>query len=344
MKNFIRLITSLLATLTIVSCETIFEYPEDGTGIDPTLVNISLSLKLDLTSTIDFGEYDEFTTLSKGGEATQYYLRTIVEIYDSNDPTTVIERTIKYYDYLNLDEFVFTETYPLNAKEYQALVWADVVDNCNNVDLYYSSNNLKNILPTEPYNGATDLKHCFSDVIDIDLTPYRDEWNIVYEAEGTLERPLARFEIITTDFDKFIEDEVRSRAEDGDTKVDIDPSKYSVTLHYDGYMPYGYSVETDLPNRAETGVEYTTSLEQLSDSEARLTFDHLFVNHVESSVQVSLMIYNEEGELAKQTNSINIPLLRNHKTIIKDAYLTSEYVPGLTIDPSFEGDINIWVD
>ncbi len=348
MKRFRHIIYVLFVTMLLSSCETVFQYPDEN-AVDPTLVNLTLNLTLDISSINDFEDYDGTKALTRSDEETQYHIRTIIEIYESGNSSDVVARSIKYYDYLDISEFAIDDTFALNAKEYRILVWADVVDNTENIDLHYISTDLRNILPTSPYTGATDLKHCFSDVIDVDLTPYRDEWNVVYEAEGSLERPLSRFEIITTDLDQFIAEQVRSRAEDDtkaddDTRADIDPTKYTIKLCYDGYMPYGYNVETDIPNRAETGVEVSSSLEQLSDTDARLTFDHVFVNHEESSVNVSMMVYDEDGELATQTSSINIPLLRNKRSIVTGEFLTEDYVPGVTMDPSFDGEYNIWID
>ncbi len=342
MRRFRHIIYVLFVTMLLSSCETVFQHPDEN-AVDPTLVNLALNLALDISSINDFEDYNGINTLSRSDEGNQYHIRTITEIYESGNSSTIVARSIKYYDYFDISEFAINDTFALNAKEYRILVWADVVDNRENIDLHYISTNLRNIVPTTPYTGATDLKHCFSDVIDVDLTPYRDEWNVVYEAESTLERPLSRFEIISTDLDEFITNQARSRTND-DSRTDVDPTKYTIKLCYDGYMPYGYNVESDLPNRAETGVEFTSSLEQLSDTEARLTFDHVFVNHSESSVNVSLMIYNDSGDLATQTSSINIPLLRNKRSIITGEFLTEDYVPGVTVDPSFDGDINITID
>ncbi len=348
MKRVKHIIYVLFASLLITSCDSVFEYPDEN-PVDPTLVNLKLDLSLDLAAISDFEDYNGVKALSRSDDATQYNVRTIIEIYEADNSSKVIERTIKYHSYLDVDKYKVSETYALNARKYRILVWADVVDNAENRDLHYTSTNLRNILPTTPYTGASDLKHCFSDVVDVDLMPYRDEWNVSHEAKGILERPLSRFEIISTDLDKFISEQVRSRTTDDtkadeDTRVDIDPSKYTIKLHYDGYMPYGYNVESDLPNRAETGVEFSSKLESLSDTKARLSFDHVFVNHAESSVNVSMMVYDEDGELTKQTNSINIPLKRNQKTTIEGNFLTKEYAPGVSIDPSFEGDIDIWID
>ncbi len=337
MNRLRYIIYVLFATLLLSSCKN----PDDNV-VDPTIVNLKLDLSLDLASISNFEDYNGIKTISKSNEAIQYNVRTIIEIYEADNSSKVIERTIKYYSYLDVDKYKVNETYSLNAKKYRILVWADVIDNAENEDLYYTSTDLRNILPTTPYTGASDLKHCFSDVVDVDLTPYRDEWNVSHEVKGILERPLSRFEIISTDLDKFISEQVQSR--DNYTKADIDLSKYTIKLHYDGYMPYGYNVESDLPNRAETGVEFTSKLESISETNARLSFDHVFVNHSESSVNVSMMLYDEDGELIKQTNSIKIPLKRNQKTSIEGNFLTKEYAPGFAIDPSFEGDINIWID
>ncbi|MFI3315501.1 MAG: DUF6562 domain-containing protein [Rikenellaceae bacterium] len=337
--NYIKIVCLVLIMFVAPSCQTIFE-DVTGDGVDPTLVNLELQVELDLESVSDFADYDGTQTLSKSDI---YNFRVIVEMYELSNIDEIAIRDVYYQSYDDIENFSFSKSFSLYAKEYRVLIWADVVDNIEDRDLFYNTADLNNIVPTDPYKGGSDLKHCFAEMVDIDLTPYRDEWNVIYKVENIMERPLARFEIITNDLEQFLEEQTKVLSETSETKADVNLENYTIKLQYDGYMPYGYNVETDLPNRAEQGIEFTTYLEPTSDGEARLSFDHLFVNHTESSVTVSMIVYNEFGEIATQTNSITIPLKRNKNSVVEGDFLTRSYVPGVSLDPSFDGDIEIWI-
>ncbi len=336
MKTFIRSTLWLLAMLFAVSCQTIFEYPNDD-PVDPTLVNIDINITLAIPSDLEFELYDEMALKSEGSDIT-YYLRTLIEIYDDDDSTTPIIRDTLYSYYDLIGELDLHYTTSLNAKCYDVAIWSDIVEYTESGDLYfYTASNLSQIKYTEPYSGNSDLKNAFSTTIEIDLTPYRDYWNITCEYEAGLERPQARFEIITTDWEQF----QASHGNGDEVSVDIDD--FTVEVLYDGYMPYGYNVLTDKPNEARQSISYMTTMELLDDGTVRLAFDLVFVNHTESGVNISLNIYDADGEIVAQAGSIAIHIYRNMNTIVIDQYLTSDYVPGIGIDPSFDGEINVYI-
>ena len=80
----------------------------------------------------------------------------------------------------------------------------------------------------------------------------------------------------------------------------------------------------------------------LSEKEAHLASDYIFVNGSESAVKVNLVIRDSEGNLLNRIEGINVPIVRGKLTTIRDEFLTRNYSPGIGIDPSFEGpDIEI---
>ncbi|MFR9611861.1 MAG: DUF6562 domain-containing protein [Rikenellaceae bacterium] len=333
MKSFIRLIISSLTIFVLMSCEKVFEYPDDN-PVDPTLVNFDLNIKLAIPSDLEFELYDEVNLKSSGTAV--YFLRTLIEIYDDGNSTTPIIRDTLYSYYDLIGELDLHYTTTLNAKCYDVAIWSDIAESNPSGDMYYyTASNLTQIKYTEPYVGNTDLKNAFATNIEIDLTGYRDEWNAVYEYVAGLERPQARFEIITTDLEQFL----ARHGDGGDESADIDD--FTVEVLYDGYMPYGFNALTDKPNEARQSISYMTTMEDLNDGTARLAFDLVFVNHTESGVNVSLNIYDKSGEIVAQAGSIAIPIYRNMNTIVIDEYLTSDYAPGIGIDPSFDGEINV---
>lgn len=322
----------LLAIALLSSCKTNFEYPGDD-PVDPTLVNLELSVDIDFSEVLYYEPY-----YKSSSEATTYLSRTMIEVYKSSDLTTPLFRDTHYSPF-SVDGTVDIDViYQVNAIEYTVAIWSDIVEEGSKEDLFFTTELLSSIKNIEPYSGNSDLKNSFSDLIEVDLREYRDMWNITHHCDATMERPLARYEIWTNDLLLFVSEQSKSSPQET-----VDITTYDVELSYDGYMPFGYDVFSDTPNEARQSISYTSKIEILSDSTARIGFDHIFVNHTETKVNVSIVVYNSSGEVITGVEGITIPLLRDMNTIIIDDYLTRDYNPGIGIDPSFEGDINITI-
>lgn len=54
-----------------------------------------------------------------------------------------------------------------------------------------------------------------------------------------------------------------------------------------------------------------------------------------------MIIYNEDGVEVNRVSGVKVPILRNKITTVRDEFLTREFAPGVDVDPSFEGEINI---
>ena len=106
-------------------------------------------------------------------------------------------------------------------------------------------------------------------------------------------------------------------------------------------MPHAYSIYTDKPVDSSTGVMFESTLRKLSESEATMGFDYVFVNGKESAVTVQIGIYDNEGTQLSLTEPIEVPLKRSHHTILSGMFLMSEASGGVTINPDFDGDHNL---
>lgn len=82
-------------------------------------------------------------------------------------------------------------------------------------------------------------------------------------------------------------------------------------------------------------------MQPLSDKEAHLAGDYIFVNGSESAVTVNLTLRDGEGNLLNRIEGINVPIVRGKLTVIRDEFLTRSYAPGIGIDPGFDGEINV---
>ena len=112
-------------------------------------------------------------------------------------------------------------------------------------------------------------------------------------------------------------------------------------FYFVGFMPDAYSMNTDKPVDSSTGVMFESTLRKLSESEATMGFDYVFVNGKKSAVTVQIGIYDNEGTQLSLTEPIEVPLKRSHHTIMTGMFLMSEASGGVTINPDFDGDHNL---
>ena len=164
-----------------------------------------------------------------------------------------------------------------------------------------------------------------------------------------MERPLAKFTVVTTDLREFFEREeealrreAEARGEEEDTRS-VKLEDYQVVFYYSGFMPSAYSMFTDRPIDSATGVKFYSKLEQVSDDEARMGFDFVMVNGKDASVMVTMGLLDAEGNPVSSSDEINVPLKRSMNTTVRGRFLMQEAGGGIGIDPSFEGDYNITI-
>ena len=237
----------------------------------------------------------------------------------------------------------------LHAARYHVVAWMDYVDNGSVTDKYYNISSLSAISVPEAgsYIGDEDYKDTYTARQEIDLREYRDRWNETVDDTVMLQRPMAKIEFITTDIDKFLDKLTTRRLKTSSISKDLlskspDLTTIRVQVEYAGYFPSGFNAYTNKPNDARTGMSFNCSMIPLSEKEAHLASDYIFVNGSESAVKVNLVIRDSEGNLLNRIEGINVPIVRGKLTTIRDEFLTRNYAPGIGIDPSFEGpDIEI---
>lgn len=239
----------------------------------------------------------------------------------------------------------------LHAARYHVVAWMDYVDNGSVDDKYYTIPSLSSIsVPAAGnYIGDEDHKDTYVARQEIDLKAHRDRWNETVDVTVTLQRPMAKIEFIATDIDKFL-DELAARHSEitGSVADDLlsqtpDLSTIRVQVDYAGYFPSGFNAYTNKPNDARTGMWFECNMTPLTNKEAHLASDYIFVNGSESAVKVDLTIRDSEGNLLNRIEGIDVPIVRGKLTTIRDEFLTRDYAPGIGIDPGFDGDINITI-
>lgn len=324
---------------------------------------VTFRLKLDFSTDMPQWEYpvpsvssSTRTEVPSKTVQTSGEMRYIVRLYKRDDyaPAT---RTVRASD--SYQEFTFTrniadggydavfdiETY---SGDYSILVWADLAETPGG-DRCYDAADFSQIKLCEPHCGNTDYRDAFRGVTDVTFVAEAVEHDAqIVKVE--MERPLAKYEFVSTDLPQFISreyeaavsrGEVSGMASSSDPSRVIDLNSYSVKFYYYGFMPDTYSMLTDKPVDSTTGILFDSKITPLSESEVSMGFDYVFVNGIQTSVTVQVAIYNAAGEQISMTNPINVPLIRSRHTLMKGEFLMQNASGGVGIDPSFSGDHNI---
>ncbi len=276
-------------------------------------------------------------------------IRYIVRAY----PISSKQRTSQEYS----QEFVFEKdiadgydhsaTFDLIPGDYEIMVWADLVKYDGDTP-FYNPENFAEIALQGEHQGNNDYRDAFRGTARVSLIADIMEREPI-TVEINLQRPLAKYEFITTDLTEFINKEqtradAKSKAESRggeeiDTRVNIED--YRVVFYYVGFMPSVYNMFTDKPVDSATGVLFETKLNSLSETEASVGFDYVFVNGTESAVTVQIGIYDNEGTQLSMTDQIDVPLKRSHHTVMRGMFLMSDASGGVSINPDYDGDHNI---
>lgn len=348
MRKILYLIICL--PIFLLSACDVHEWPET-----PEFVKLHLRLNYETDMTEWEHIYDGTSAIEQGLGDTydnhQDYgqIRYIVRAY----PKSEKQRTSQTYT----QEFVFTKdisegynhevTLDILPGNYNIMVWSDLVQTNGN-DHFYDASNFAEITLQGDHKGNTDHRDAFRGIGNISLiadiiehTP--DILDIV------MQRPLAKFEFLTTDLKEFIDKEYQYLLKEAATRGDVPPTRvntddYKVVFYYSGYMPNAYNMNTDKPVDSKMGVLFESKIDILNENEASLGFDYVFVNGKKSAVTVQIGLYDKEDRQLALSAPINVPLQRNHHTVIKGSFLMEETSGGITINPDFDGNHNIEIE
>lgn len=342
---------TILIGLLISSCD-VHEFPKDK--------NIHLTLRLKYTTdmpwtTFNSGNFFQRTVNSRSTDLGRP-IRCIVRLYGVTGGTRA-DVTANYQEYIYYSSSTdsTSNVFPIDIPQgdYQVMAWADFANEADGTG-FYNADDFADIKVPSPYIGNTDYKDAFSGTAEIRLADFLEDRANMNNKTITIEmsRPLAKYEFISTDLEEFMAQEAEAQKKkakagnaesqnDEDTKATINLNNYSIRFFYDGYVPSSYSMFTDKPVDAITGVSFAGTFNVLSDDEVSLGFDYVMVNHKETTITVKMGLFNQQGELISLTNPIDVPLKRSTHTLVRGRFLMEKSNNSVTIDPSYEDDYNI---
>jgi hypothetical protein len=311
-----------ILALAITACNKEKEEPDTRAALQE--VTITLHFNTDYN---DSTEYD-----SRSRSIPQIRSRYTVYAYKVSQTgrSTVRATDVPTYTYSKeLDKVSydnFTTTIELTPGEWELFFWYDNIDTESGYTYYDCSNVFSiGINTTGGYRGNDNYREAFCGSADISIDDSPESINI------TMQRPLAKIEFISNDLDQFIE----SQGEN------IDLNHYTVRFYYTGFLPTKFNMLTDRPSDSSSNIYFDGKIERISNKEAMIGFDHVFVSGQGSSVPVIVAVYDKNGNQITASSTYNVALVRNGITVVTGKFLSSSSGYGPVINTEYAGTYNI---
>ncbi len=341
-RTVLALVVMLLSVLTTFTSCDVHEFPAVP-ATRPVYVHVITG-----NMTMEMWEQNQTATrsISSGSaDLTEGTVRYVLRAYPILNGKTMMDYTHEFVFKRNLvngldNEFVVA----LPAGDYTVMTWADLTADTT---YYYDCTNFAEITLQGKHVGTTDYRDAFRGRADIHIVEDYIE-RAPDTVHVTLERPLAKYEFITSDVKEFIDKELRrlnqedESANTGTGQRQVNLDDYYVVFNYSGYMPNTYSLFTDKPVNSATGICFESKLTQLSADEASMGFDYVFVDDSdEQAVNVQVQLVDAQHVVRASSDIIRVTMRRNYHTIVRGSFLTKRVEGGVVINPDFNGDINV---
>lgn len=243
-----------------------------------------------------------------------------------------------------------TVHFSLPVGEYHLLAWADYIYKNDQYGSIYNADTLSNIrsnLKNYPENTHHRSSSAGQEAFAVDFTlgpegyPVRlaDPLSPIRSRKipVMMERPSGRYRIIASDFDEFVKD--GGRLEGATVKV-----------VYKQYVSVGYNVATREPNLFVSTYSFNTHPAQDvfgEEGSISLFCDYLFCSFdKEDTIVASFYFYDSSGKEFNHCENIEIPLKRDHETVVKGHFLTNKVGKdsNVSIDEEFEGEYTVEIN
>lgn len=364
MKKIVHcFIYSVILLLTFVGCD-VHEFPEERHERVPFLLHLNFNTELPLYKEVVYTRNGENVSTSS---TDLHDVRYIINAYrtgnmreDNREADTTFVFTKSDIADLN-----YTARLELYEGTYTFRVWTDYVDAGSTEDKYYVTSDFSEIILANKSNhaGSNDYRDAFRGYVSatvINPAYYTGDIVNTIDNQATVEmkRPMGKFKFVSTDVEIFIDRVVQmmkdqgiyvdTDSEEGDTRASyeqllqsINIYDFSVVFRYNIFMPCSFNMFTDKPADSWMGMSFTSYMYTEDYNEMTLGYDYIFVNGSETTLSISVEIYDKDGKLMASSNPIDVPIARSKLTLVKGNFLTAEASEGIVISPEFDGEYNI---
>lgn len=323
------LITVLCTLGLLAAGGCVHEVPEGG----DEYASVALTLHLSMSQDIPENQTVVYETKAVSAATARYLIRLFPYVGEKH--LTVTPYTFSFTAEELSGRSFTVDVPPLN---YHVEVWADhLMDGkpCYNADDFGAIS-----VGLDPYAGGSEQRDAFCGEADIDLSIYKENQN-VHKEDIALRRPNARFTFVATDKDRFFKRVAEMRAEKSKAGEEepIVTSDFRIRIIYPQFMPSVFNLHNGRNVDSATGVSFWSSMTELPDGNVSIGWDWVLANDDNASVVVSLALYDKDESFISRIDDILIPLSPGKNTTVMGKLLSSGMASGISIDPSFDGEI-----
>ena len=322
-----RFLALAALVLGVVSCQTEPEGLDVNVGGEQ-LVTINVAVPEAETraggNNSALGVFDNGVLGTKEDNTTMRYILQVYYKTEENGEakyTASKERLVEYSD----DKSVAFEVRLVPERDYQFVVWADVVTNGkSDIDNHYNTEDLANIKLNNTWVAMDESRDAFT------ATELIEDYSGASNINITLKRPFAKVRVVTTDMKAL-------------NNLGIVPTKATVEYkvqHYNAFNALFNKAIGDSKNRDIKHENYAIASygeNTAAGADMTLFSDYFFAEN--DAVQFELKVYDQNGDLIKE-NAFNTDIYakRNYLTTIKGNILTDGKGFDVTIDDAFAGE------
>lgn len=358
MKNSIRYIFwGIMSLLAFVGCD-VHEIPVDRNERVPFLLHLNFDTELPLYKEILYTRSEQ-----ESKQIPSHDVRYIVNAYRTDLGSGKNRQVDTTFVFTHEDIYNLNRTLQLELREgtYTFMVWTDYVAKGSKADQYYNTSEFSEIILADKKNhsGSNDYRDAFRGTATATvLNPAYYTGSILStidnQAKVEMQRPMGKFKFISTDLEMFLTRVAKMLEEEGvidkvDSKATyeqllqlVELDDYEIIFRYNIFMPCSFNMFIDKPADSWMGMSFKSLMRNENNKEITLGFDYVFVNGAETTLSISVEVYDKNGNQLSVSNPVNVPIARSKLTIVRGEFLTSVTSGGVAINPDYDGpDYNI---
>lgn len=318
--------TLMICVLTLITgCIHYYPVAIDGEeGKDPT--KVSVAIQLEISPTLSLAAMQSRQAVSGA-----LYQLFIIEFSRKGTVVAHREACIRVEETQDANEITLPFEIPLHALEYDVSVWSDYCNDLLGLTAPYDASSLTPLISNMPYVGNSELKICHYASTSIDLRPYRESWDYHHKLSISLEKAVAKYQILTTDIKAFL------------TNNSTDSLRVSV--EYNDYHPLGYNVVATTPEMYSDRVAFSCAVATTdvdANGELCLAFDYIFVPpNEERSTHITLVVEDGNGARIVKYDNIEISYRAGKITTLYGKFLTQSSSSGIGVNLDWDDEIII---
>lgn len=349
----------VMSLLTFIGCD-VHEFPEKRDELIPFALHLNFDTEMPFFKEVPYTRDGDGSTKAP---FIRHDFRYVVKAYRTDNVKGENRLADTTFIFTRADYDEFNHTVQLNLREgsYDLRVWCDYVDAGSTGDKYYDTSDFAfiTLMSEENHPGSNDFRDAFRGTVSATVTSptgYNDAIISTIDNSATVEmsRPMGKFEFISTDVEAFLTRLIQAMQEQGVLAKPFDDLTYEqiiqavnledfdVVFQYDVYMPRAFNVFTDKVATSWTQTTFHSKMIRTDENEMLLGSDFVFVNPTGTTLDISVAVYNKQGELMSKSRSASVPIQRSKLTTVRGEFLTSKATGGVSINPGYDGpDFNI---